>query len=258
MATGGYRLCKPLISVLFFVVLVMLPCRAYDVYQGTFFTKMGTRRIYIGMTSNATLREESLQKPGPLQPAWAKAGCQNLDFQVLMGGIQSKGAALATEALMTAHRWAKKPDIVRGGPWCKPTLTRQDKQELQLVAKCSTVYQLFQVLEAVGKGKLDAHLRNVVYTEEAAPLPVVQRSCSQPMPCPRHFLPCPRPSARVLGRVVKKRASGKSKVSGSAGHTWRKGQGLKYASRAFIKSKWGNKGMEAKRKHQRTWKSKQC
>ena len=106
------------------------------VYEASFTTKRGARRLYFGCTRNPEGREDELQNPGSRQPAWLKAGCRNFSYKILVPDCRSKQAALATEALVTAHSWRRQPRATRGGPWVLPTLPGADAEELQAVAAC--------------------------------------------------------------------------------------------------------------------------
>ena len=107
------------------------------VYKASFTTKRGTRRFYFGCTRNPKGREEELQDPDSTrQPAWLKAGCQDFSYKILVPDCRSKEAALATEALATAHSWRHQPLATRGGPWVLPTLPAADTRELQAAAAC--------------------------------------------------------------------------------------------------------------------------
>eukprot|EP00972_Heterocapsa_arctica_P061678 9095613-Heterocapsa_arctica.AAC.1 len=75
----------------------------YAVYKATFLTKKGSRRHYVGMSVNPEQRKRSLQKAGPYQPAWLKAGCEQLYLVSLVTSVPSKGVALAIGALAFAQ-----------------------------------------------------------------------------------------------------------------------------------------------------------
>ena len=171
---------------------------------------------------------------------------------------------------MAAHQWSKDPSCSRGGPWSRPSLTKQDIVELKAVAGCSTLLQVLKLPEAVGGGRLSEHLRDIKYTAATSPASSsgkspVSATCSStarpsssskatsPQAC-RVPLPGPRPPLATLRRVIKKRAS-------CCGHKSRQKKGLQYAakgvtSQAFVSSKWGTRGLAAKRQHQRNYKSK--
>lgn len=229
--------------------------RVYDVYESRFRTRRGTRRVYIGSTVDSDTRESTLQIPGPKQPAFLKAGCRDFQYRVLVPNIIGKGAALATEALMAAHQWSKDPNSSRGGPWSRPFLTKKDVAELKAVAGCSTLLQLLKLPEAVGGGRLSQHLQDIKYTAEVSIFMPSSSSKGASPVARRGPLPGPRLPLATLRRVIKKRASGRS----CCGHDWRQKKGLQYlakgvASQPFVSSKWGAKGLAAKRQHQRRYK----
>ena len=150
--------------------LLLLPvCMVqYCVYKASFYTLRGSRRYYIGMTGNPEQREADLQRKGDRQPAWLKAGCEQFRYTIIVDEIPSKAAALATEALMTAHEWRRAPDATRGGPWVRPTLSAGDVLELQAASNCKSLQDLLDSAFAKKSGHLGVHLRGISLTSAVA------------------------------------------------------------------------------------------
>ena len=96
-------------------------------------------KLYFGCTRNPEGREEELQNPGSRQPAWLNAGCRDFSYEILVPDCRSKSAALAIEALVTAHSWRRQPHATRGGPWVLPMLPAADTRELQAAAACNNL-----------------------------------------------------------------------------------------------------------------------
>ena len=140
----------------------------YCVYKASFYTGRGSRRCYIGMTGNPEQREADLQTKGDHQPAWLKAGCKQFQYNVLVDKIPSKAAALATEALMTAHEWRRAPDATRGGPWVRPKLSAGDISELRASSSCKSLQELLDSSFAKESGHLGVHLRGISLTSAVA------------------------------------------------------------------------------------------
>ena len=105
----------------------------YQVYEASFETDCGTRRWYIGITTDVERRQVDLQHGGR-QPAWLRAGCHAFSFRTLLGSVATNRAALALEALFTARRW-KGDAQTRGGPWCRPTLSWRDLEDLRQISR---------------------------------------------------------------------------------------------------------------------------
>jgi predicted GIY-YIG superfamily endonuclease len=220
----------------------------YHIYEASFETKLGSKRRYIGLTTDLASRQRTLLSSK--RPVWMKAGCAKLKIWVLVQNIQTRGAALAVEALMTARRWKSTRFAVRGGPWVRPTLSAKDEQELESVARCKSVRDVL-LAAASGSGKLSLHLKGLTFSAaESARSSGRQPSLPRTSLCPQRCLPCPRPSASSMARVVKRRASGKS---GCCGHVWREQSGIRYGTARHTRAKWGKQGLRAKRCHQETW-----
>ena len=226
----------------------------YSVYKASFYTRRGTRRYYVGMTGNATQRESDLQRNDGRQPAWLKAGCKQFQYQILVGDIPSKAAALATEALNTAYIWKSAPDNTRGGPWVKPQLSKRDVLELDAASKCKSLEDLLGLSFAKETGHLGTHLRGVSLTSaETVP------AATQPSAAVRRRGAAPLPSPGVLAAIKRKRApgktSGKSGKSGKSlsGNKKRARQGLHYGTQSFERAKWGKQPAAARKKHCETY-----
>jgi len=225
----------------------------YHVYEATFATKLGSKRRYVGVTTDFSKRLGTLQSSK--RPVWLKAGCEKLSVWVLVPNVPTRGAALAVEALMTARRWNTTSSATRGGPWVRPTLSAKDEKDLGAIARCRSVSDVLQYAATAGSGKLSKHLKGISF---GPAVPERSSSCQAAVPrttplCPRRCLPCPRPSTASMARVVKKRKS--SGQSSSCGHVRRELSGLKYGAARYTKAKWGKEGLQAKRRHQRTWRS---
>ena len=219
----------------------------YKIYKASFHTKRGTRRVYVGMTGNAMQRECALQQCGPHQPAWLRAGCLNFKYEILAENVQTKAAALATEALLAAHLWKSAPDQTRGGPWVLPTLSQTSVAELKAVSKCSALRDLLALPEAQGNGPLGVHLRGLSWTSTASS----GSSATSASSASSSKKPLPIPSRKDQSAVVRKKRRLKKLLSG---HEQRKQQGLRYGTAAFRAAKWGKKPTEARAKHWQTYK----
>ena len=192
-------------------------------------------------------------RSGRWRPAWMCAGCEDLQLTALVASVPSRAAALAAEALMTSHRWIADKAATRGGPWCKPILSRKDVAELTRIARCRSLAELFEAATAMQPGSLSCHLKNLVYSSSSSTTFLSgHRSLSTrttlPM-CPRRRLPCPRPSPTALSRVCRAR-------SGKSGYAWRQANGIKFGTERHSRAKWGSEGLVAKRRHQREWKAR--
>ena len=212
----------------------------YCVYKASFRTTKGSRRVYIGMTGDAARRERSLQQAGPHQPAWLKAGCQRFEFDIVVGNIPTKAAALATEALLAAHQWRRTRLHARGGPWIKPSLSALDLAELREASRCKTLGELLELPAAKGAGSLGKHLRDLSFeTSQSIPGPsqTALRSGS-----------LPKPPLADLKKVRKEKKRAKS----ASGHQKRLKAGLSYGSTAFSLAKWGKQPEQARAEHWQT------
>jgi hypothetical protein len=224
----------------------------YNVYEAAFATKKGTQRWYIGCTLDPTQRELDLQKGGPKQPAWLRAGCQNFLFRILMADAPTKYAALALEALLTARRWRGNAQT-RGGPWCRPTLSQCDLQELDTVSRCSSLEELFSVAKQFTRGSLHKHLCDLKYKpppSKRLPLGAGVFTFRSLQVLEKTF------SDAVLAGVTQKRKSGRSTRSGRSGvcgHIARKRKKLKYGSLSFAEAQWGSQPAVAKSLHKKSY-----
>lgn len=137
--------------------------RIYLIYAVSFVTRKGTKRTYVGYTPSLDLRRFwHRQKP----PAWMKAAGKTAVFkyEILEDGIPSKCAALAAEALWAARRIWRHPDLVRGGPWVKPTLTPDMLSEICTVAACKAFMTLSSLADANPAGLLHKHLQDLAFS----------------------------------------------------------------------------------------------
>ena len=232
----------------------------YCVYKASFCTRRGTRRHYVGMSGDSLNRERDLQTAGPRQPAWLKAGHSDFSFEVVLDNIQSKAAALATEALVTAHQWRQTPLVTRGGPWVRPSLSAADVLEIEKAARCDNLRDLLALPEAKGSGHLGAHLADLSFTSassSSAQAPVGGQARGQRgrgasgKGRGRGFRSLRLPSQKDLGAVRKTRKSGGKSLSG---HKKRQQAGLEYGSAAFRQAKWGKRPDEARSRHWKTYK----
>jgi hypothetical protein len=193
----------------------------YSVYEANFVTHRGTKRYYIGYTPNVQKRELELQF-GPRQPGWLQAGTGHFHFHVLKAGLPSRGAALATEALLTARRFKSAPYVTRGGPWLLPRLLSADLRELEAVGLCINLHDVFEVEHEFPDGSLHQHLKNLSFSQSAAstPLAASKRKLSKCAPA----VLASSLSKQQMTKVRHKRASGASGRSGRSGSSGRPGQ----------------------------------
>jgi hypothetical protein len=77
------------------------------------------------------------------------------------------GTALALEALHAARAIAAEPEIVRGGPWAKPTLTDEMLAEARTVADVRSLLKLEEIAQADPSGRLYRHLRDLEFAPAA-------------------------------------------------------------------------------------------
>ena len=225
----------------------------YTVYEASFLTQRGSRRFSLGCTANPLAREFELQAKGPRLPAYLKAGTEQFKFRLLVEGLPSKQAALATEALLTARRYQSSFQT-RGGPWCRPTLSQRDEAELRAVSECRTLEELFTLAAGYSSGSLHDHMKDLKYRPPAQSHASASASCE---PLSRRVLAfrSPEPlkatlTPAVLAAVKPLRASGRSTRGGRGtvnGHTARTRKGLKYGDDGFAQAKWGKRPDEAKK-----------
>ena len=217
----------------------------YHVYEASFETDAGRLRYYIGMTSDVEQRQLDLQHGGR-QPAWLHAGCHNFHFRILLGPVATKRSALALEALLAARRW-KGDSETRGGPWCRPTLSMQDVEELTSCSRCTTLDELFHTAAEYTRGNLYRHLKSLKFVSPPrggkALGPGICKFRS-PEVLQRTF------TARILSCVRNRRASGRS---GVPGHVARERRGLVYGMESFAEAKWSSEPSKAIKRHRRTY-----
>ena len=84
-----------------------------------------------------------------------------LKWTVLEGGL-TKPLALALEAFHASHAIAAEPDAARGGPWSRPTLTREMRKEAQLVSRMTLAAMLAFAADNPD-GPLGHHLADLSY-----------------------------------------------------------------------------------------------
>jgi hypothetical protein len=236
----------------------------YSVYEADFVTQRGTKRYYIGCTQNVWKRESELQF-GPRQPAWLQAGTGHFHFHVLKAGLPSRGAALATEALLTARRFKAAPYVTRGGPWLLPCLPSPDLRELEAVGLCIDIKGVFDVVDKFPDGSLHQHLKNLSFSQGAASTPTAasKRKLGQCAPAAL----ASSLSKKGMTKVQYKRPSGRSRQSGrgprksgrktaqlSGCQNRKKRTGLKKGTAAWEKAKWGKDPAGAKSDAWKRWK----
>lgn len=204
----------------------------YLVYKASFLTKKGSRRVYVGMTTNAGARERALQKPGRLQPAWCNPIAHDLELQEVVLGVDSRVAALVLEAIVAAQRIHGSPKLARGGPWCRPTLTARDGNEISAVAAGSDSRAVVQVLQQYPEGSLSQHVGNVkVKAQEPSSAAAAGRGWQVGCQVRSRGL---QKAVRDAGLVQRKRTSGRP---GKSGHQERTRKGLQYGTAVFAAAK---------------------
>ena len=175
----------------------------YSVYLSEFWTKEGTRRVYVGMSDDLERRFGELGRRGKKQPKWCSAGFIEGNIKPLLADLPSLATALAAEALYAARAIAAAPRTARGGPWPRPTLSERQIQEYKTAARCKTMAQLFEFAKTLPEtSNLVKHLKNAKF----APAEGVAAKQAKP----------PRGAPADLLLVVRKRQSGRSRISGTS------------------------------------------
>ena len=218
-----------------------------SVYRATFNTDRGTARSYTGVTANPALREMTLQKPGPFQPAWAKAGCHNFKFKLVVSGIYEKVPALMMEALLAAKDVQAHPHTARGGPWCKVSLSAKDRAEVEALAACGTVEEATKVIDEIPHGSLATHLGDVKFVGKEA------NGDAQPATPSCQGVPDVLPTALLKKLVKHSQLVVRRRPSG---HAVREQMGLQYGDDCFAAAKWGSHPAEAHSRHDQAWRLK--
>ena len=134
---------------------------SYGVYQMTFRTQRGTKRIYIGCTRALEVRAIFHQTDAK---GWL--GCQTRDepdYKILEDNIPSLELALAAEALHAARAIAEEPKTSRGGPWSAPTLTQPMLQECRAVGLVRSFLALKAFADNEPEGRLSRHLADLSF-----------------------------------------------------------------------------------------------
>jgi hypothetical protein len=199
----------------------------YLVYQVKFKTRCGTVRIYIGYTKALDVRSVYHDKEPNV---WLLCkDTRGLTYKVLEEDIDSLELALGLEAMHAARAIAAEPLIARGGPWSRKLLTPEMLQECQCVAPIRSLMQLKEVAEAKPGGRLDQHLRDLVFlpaAEAPAGAPTTRGACI--VKRRKHG------SSGTQGNEVRKLRAAKGTLKKpSAAHT-RSHRGIDYAARRAV------------------------
>ena len=92
-----------------------------------------------------------------------KRARSEIKYKVLEEGIATKELALALEALHAARAVLSEPDSARGGPWSKPTLPDDWREEVTSAAACRALASLNKVAMAHPSGRLFRHLKDLAF-----------------------------------------------------------------------------------------------
>lgn len=134
----------------------------YSVYRVRFSTRCGTVRIYIGHTACMDIRRVYHHtKP----PAWlrCKSKEHELEYKILEANIPNRETAIALEALHAARAIAAEPEIARGGPWAKPTLKAEWKDEIDSASRIRSLLKLQELGDQNREGPLCRHLKDLEF-----------------------------------------------------------------------------------------------
>jgi hypothetical protein len=157
-----------------------------------------------------------------------------LCLKLLSSGLTLQ-QALADEALETARLAAERSlTHVRGGPWCRCSLSADDVAEIAAVQACSGRAAVVALGRTSPAGSLARHLGHQPFQ---ASVSSGARRC---------ILPVKRRSGRSG-------ASTPSTRSGVSGHQARKRKGLLYGSKGYDRAKYGQSPKAARNKAQRKY-----
>jgi hypothetical protein len=187
-------------------------------------------------------------------------------LKLVKPGIATKAEALAHEALLAAKEIMADPQRVRGGPWLRETLTRDEQFELRLVSNCSSISQFEGLLSVLGEGsKLGEHLGDVTFgsTKKKLPDPAnnakARGQAQLGATKSKSKMEAKKPKAKAKASakakaaakprstepVIRRRRSGTP--SSEHGHDYRVKKGWGGDDEEFKKHKFGEKGPQAAR-----------
>ena len=115
------------------VEMVPNQSRRYQVYRIGYWTKKGTWRVYIGYTGQEDVRKVFHKR---MPPGWVKcrAPCCEAQWRTLESDVVGEQMALTLEAFHASRAIVAEPLTVRGGPWVKPTLPKDEDAKMFLVS----------------------------------------------------------------------------------------------------------------------------
>lgn len=176
----------------------------------------GITRYYYGITGVLTGQsdEGALKVRRGFHEKWQKRWLKGMREMRMATVVTDLGRehALIEEARLTARKYLEVGgECVRGGPWCRMTLPRSDKNEIIAVAACASRAAV-KALAADSPGKsLSLHLAGRSYSTRAAMAPPPAMLPCVTMAKPPLVITCrPRQSTRY--RLGVQRASGKHRV----------------------------------------------
>ena len=157
-------------------------------------TCMDIRRVYHHTKPTAWLRCKSKE--------------HKLEYKILEANIPNRETAIALEALHAARAIAAEPEIARGGPWAKPTLKAEWKDEIDSASRIRSLLKLQELGDQNREGPLCRHVKDL------------------------EFLPAKRGALVSRGAVVRRI---RRKSSGTNGNICRRRQ----------RRRWGGKRLQA-------------
>jgi len=148
-------------------------------------------------------------------PAWLKCRSERheLEYKILEAAIPNRETAIALEALHSARAIAAEPEIVRAGPWAKPTLEPGWRCEIDAASRIRSLMRLQELGNENKQGPLHRHLADL------------------------DFIPAsdaPRGAAASRGAVVRRH-----KTSGTNGNVVRRDQRRRGVKKDYKRSQRG-------------------